>query len=117
VEGLENLRELLELVLDRNKIKSINDSSFVSQRRLQELHIEENRLRSLANLHHLENLLRLYVGMNRIQVNESISLFRVELFHSTRLIHFHFVATNPCQFGWLRTVFIIFFEMFAEFRR
>lgn len=72
VEGLENLRDLLELVLDRNKIKSINDTSFASQRKLQELHIEENRLRSLANLHHLENLLRLYVAMNRIQVNEPV---------------------------------------------
>lgn len=58
------------MVLDRNKIKSIGEISFVSQRRLQELHIEENRLRSLANISMLENLHRLYVGMNRIQVGE-----------------------------------------------
>jgi len=68
VEGLENLRELMELVLDRNKIKQIGDYSFMNQLRLQELHIEENRLRSLANLQCLEALRRLYAGNNRIQV-------------------------------------------------
>ena len=68
VEGLENLRELLELVLDRNKIKQIGEFSFVSQVALQELHIEENRLRSLANMQCLEALKRLYAGNNRIQV-------------------------------------------------
>jgi Leucine-rich repeat (LRR) protein len=67
IEGLENLKELMELVLDRNKIKTIGEFSFISQQRLQELHIEENRLRSLTNLHCLVNLQRLYVGMNRIQ--------------------------------------------------
>ena len=68
VEGLENLHELLELVLDRNKIKQIGEFSFMSQLQLQELHIEENRLRSLANLQCLESLKRLYAGNNRIQV-------------------------------------------------
>ena len=68
VEGLENLRELMELVLDRNKIKQIGEFSFVSQPQLQELHIEENRLRSLTNLRCLEALKRLYAGNNRIQV-------------------------------------------------
>ena len=68
VEGLESLVDLMELVLDRNKIKQIGEYSFVSQRRLQELHVEENRLRSLANLQCLEALKRLYAGNNRIQV-------------------------------------------------
>jgi len=68
VEGLENLRDLMELVLDRNKIKQIGEYSFTSQLQLQELHIEENRLRSLANLQCLEALRRLYAGNNRIQV-------------------------------------------------
>lgn len=67
IDGLESLHELRELVLDRNKIKIIGESSFVNQWNLQELHIEENRIRDLANLHHLENLQRLYLGMNRIQ--------------------------------------------------
>jgi len=68
VEGLENLLELMELVLDRNKIKQIGEFSFINQRRLQELHVEENRLRSLANLQCLDALKRLYAGNNRIQV-------------------------------------------------
>ena len=68
MEGLENLPELIELVLDRNKIKQISEFSFASQWHLQELHIEENRLRSLANLQCLEALKRLYAGNNRIQV-------------------------------------------------
>lgn len=41
--GLEGLHDLRELVLDRNKIKTLADNSFVSQWNLQELHIEENR--------------------------------------------------------------------------
>jgi len=71
VEGLENLCELMELVLDRNKIKQISEFSFMSQQQLQELHIEENRLRSLANLQCLETLKRLYAGNNRIQVRHT----------------------------------------------
>uniref|UniRef100_H2Z1T9 Uncharacterized protein n=1 Tax=Ciona savignyi TaxID=51511 RepID=H2Z1T9_CIOSA len=67
IEGLEGLHELRELVLDRNKVKVVNENSFVSQWNLLELHIEENRLRDLSNLHHLENLQRFYLGMNRIQ--------------------------------------------------
>ena len=68
VEGLENLKELLELVLDRNKIKALTEFSFIAQRHLQELHMEENRLRSLAHFQCLENMQRLFLGMNRIQV-------------------------------------------------
>jgi len=67
VEGLEGLAELRELVLDRNKIKFVGDNSFIDQYRLSELHMEENRLRDVANLHHLHSLQRLYLGMNRIQ--------------------------------------------------
>ena len=68
MEGLENLSELMELVLDRNKIKQVGEFSFVSQRKLEELHVEENRLRSLANMQCLDALKRLYAGNNRIQV-------------------------------------------------
>ena len=55
-------------MLDRNRIKSIDDQAFASQWNLQELHIEENRIKDLGGLMHLENLQRLYLGMNRIQV-------------------------------------------------
>lgn len=57
-----------ELVLDRNKIKAVSEFSFASQWNLQELHIEENRLREVGGLNLLENLKRLYLGSNRIHV-------------------------------------------------
>lgn len=67
IEGLEGLHDLRELVLDRNRIKGISETSFVNQWNLQELHIEENRMRELSNLNCLEHLQRLYLGSNRIQ--------------------------------------------------
>lgn len=67
IEGLEGLHDLRELVLDRNKIKSISEISFLNQWNLQELHIEENRIRELTHLHTLEHLQRLYLGSNRVQ--------------------------------------------------
>ena len=68
VEGMDSLHDLRELVLDRNKIKNISETSFINQWNLQELHMEENRLRELTNFNCLENLQRLYLGSNRIQV-------------------------------------------------
>ena len=44
VEGLNGLYNLTELVLDRNKIKQLNECSFVDLTQLRELHLEENRL-------------------------------------------------------------------------
>ena len=60
-----------ELVLDRNKIKNVGEYSFVNQWNLQELHLEENRIKDLVNIGSLESLHRLYLGMNRIQVGEN----------------------------------------------
>ena len=68
IEGLEALHDLRELVLDRNKIKTVCEMSFINQWNLQELHLEENRLKELTNLNCLENLQRLYLGSNRVQV-------------------------------------------------
>lgn len=67
VEGLEGLHDLRELVLDRNKIKSVSEFAFANQWNLQELHMEENRLREVGPLGCLENLQRLYLGSNRVQ--------------------------------------------------
>ncbi|KAK6181978.1 hypothetical protein SNE40_009753 [Patella caerulea] len=64
---MDGLHELRELVLDRNKIKGVSELSFINQWNLQELHLEENRLRDLTNMGCLENLQRLYLGSNRIQ--------------------------------------------------
>ncbi len=67
IEGLETLRDLRELVLDKNKIKVIGEQSFVGQsQRLLELHIEENRLRDLINIQMLRNLQKLYCANNKI---------------------------------------------------
>lgn len=67
IEGLETLRDLRELVLDKNKIKSIGELSFAGQMmRLSELHIEENRLKDLNNLHICRGLHKLYAANNKI---------------------------------------------------
>ncbi|KAK3285999.1 hypothetical protein CYMTET_6418, partial [Cymbomonas tetramitiformis] len=55
-----------ELVLDRNKIKFVDPSSFAGLSKLQELRIEENGFRSLANLHPLRHLKCLALGQNRV---------------------------------------------------
>ena len=72
IEGLDALHELRELVLDRNRIKNIGEMSFTSQWQLQELHLEENRLRELTNITVLNSLKRLFLGMNRIQVHKDL---------------------------------------------
>lgn len=104
VEGLEALKSLTELVLDRNKIKvrdilcvylyyilfylfllnyffqSLKSSSFSSQLNLRELHLEENRLKELSYLScSLPSLERLYLGMNRLQVLANSTLFMAKL--------------------------------------
>ncbi|KAK3093172.1 hypothetical protein FSP39_012192 [Pinctada imbricata] len=67
INGLEGLHDLRELVLDRNKVKNVSETSFNNQWNLQELHLEENRIRDLSNLNCMDNLQRLYLGSNRIQ--------------------------------------------------
>lgn len=74
VEGFEGLRNLHELVLDRNKIKMIGEFSFIGQNKLEELHLEENRLLSLSNFTYLENIQRLYLGLNKINVSSTAIL-------------------------------------------
>ncbi|XP_052269181.1 leucine-rich repeat-containing protein 9-like isoform X5 [Dreissena polymorpha] len=90
VEGMEGLHDLRELVLDRNKIKNVCETSFNNQWNLQELHMEENRLRELANFNCLENLQRLYLGSNRIQ--EVIELENLDGLHNLIEIS---VVNNP----------------------
>ena len=68
ISGLEGLHDLRELVLDRNKVKAVSEMSFSNQWNLQELHLEENRIRDLSNLNCMDNLQRLYLGSNRVQV-------------------------------------------------
>lgn len=44
IDGLENCHEIRHLVLDRNRIKEIDAGSLIGQWRLEELHIDGNRL-------------------------------------------------------------------------
>ncbi|XP_051504244.1 leucine-rich repeat-containing protein 9 [Myxocyprinus asiaticus] len=67
VEGLEGLQKLRELVLDRNRIKSLNKNSFCGQVVLLDLHLAENRIRELNHLQSLTGLRRLFLDMNKIQ--------------------------------------------------
>ena len=67
VDGLQALTNLRDLVLDRNKIKAIGEHSFVGNRKLLELHLEDNRLRELSYISTLQSLQRLYLANNRIQ--------------------------------------------------
>uniref|UniRef100_A0A8D0H1M9 Leucine rich repeat containing 9 n=1 Tax=Sphenodon punctatus TaxID=8508 RepID=A0A8D0H1M9_SPHPU len=67
IEGLEGLQHLQELVLDHNRVKTINESAFARQCSLLALHLEENRLRELNNLQPLVKLQKLFLGFNRIQ--------------------------------------------------
>ena len=69
LEGLEGLGNLVELVLDANKVKTISPFAFGDLYNLIELHLEENRLISLAGLDCLSKLERLYLGSNKIQVS------------------------------------------------
>ncbi|KAL7889179.1 hypothetical protein AOLI_G00014370 [Acnodon oligacanthus] len=67
VEGLEGLRSLRELVLDRNRLRSLSVSSFSSQVALLELRMSENRLRDLSHLHSLGQLRSLHLDNNKLQ--------------------------------------------------
>lgn len=62
---------LLELVLDRNRIKSLNESSFRGQEVLMDLRLAENRIRELNHLEPLTGLRRLFLDMNKIQVHKT----------------------------------------------
>ncbi|XP_034531605.1 leucine-rich repeat-containing protein 9 isoform X2 [Notolabrus celidotus] len=67
VEGLEGLHQLRELVLDRNRIKTLSENSFIGQNVLLELHLAENRIRELNHLNPLTELRKLFLGMNKLQ--------------------------------------------------
>ncbi|XP_050982867.1 leucine-rich repeat-containing protein 9 [Labeo rohita] len=67
VDGLDGLRRLRELVLDRNRIKSLSENSFCGQGVLLDLHLAENRIRELNHLQPLTELRRLFLDMNKIQ--------------------------------------------------
>lgn len=67
---MDGLRKLRELVLDRNRIKSLSENSFSGQGVLLDLHLAENRIRELNHLQPLKGLRRLFLDMNKIQVHK-----------------------------------------------
>uniref|UniRef100_A0A8C1EU04 Leucine rich repeat containing 9 n=2 Tax=Cyprinus carpio TaxID=7962 RepID=A0A8C1EU04_CYPCA len=71
VDGLDGLRRLRELVLDRNRIKSLSENSFCGQGVLLDLHLAENRIRELNHLQPLTELRRLFLDMNKILVHNN----------------------------------------------
>lgn len=71
VEGLEGLHQLRELVLDKNRIKALSETSFTSQSVLLELHLAENRIRDLSHLDPLIELRKLVLNTNKLQVFSS----------------------------------------------
>ncbi|XP_072485470.1 leucine-rich repeat-containing protein 9 isoform X4 [Notamacropus eugenii] len=82
IEGLDNLSDLQELVLDHNRIRAISDSAFVKPSALVALHLEENRLRELTNLQPLVKLEKLFLGYNKIQ--DMAELEKLEVIPSIR---------------------------------
>lgn len=67
LEGLANLTNLQELVLDRNRVKHLETNYFTGIEKLIELRIEDNGLRSLSNAGPLRRLRSFHLGGNRVQ--------------------------------------------------
>ncbi|XP_065651763.1 leucine-rich repeat-containing protein 9 isoform X2 [Hydra vulgaris] len=103
VEGLENLCELRELVLDKNKLKCLHETSFINQKKLKELHIENNMLQKLNYLEELVCLERLYIGSNRIQDTLEFE----KLINLTKLFEISLID-NPVTRRHMHRPFLIF---------
>lgn len=68
VEGLEGLRQLRKLMLDKNRIKTLAKNTFTAQSVLLELHLTENRIQELNHLDPLADLCKLFLDSNKLQV-------------------------------------------------
>ena len=67
------MRNLRELVLDKNKIRVITETSFFFQTNLIELHLEENRIRELSYFDRMIKLEKLFLGSNKVSVTILLS--------------------------------------------
>lgn len=90
VEHLDKLRQLQELDLSKNKIRAIETSSFAPHLQIISLRLDENGLRSLANIERLPNLQTLSIASNRISEFHELEKL-VELPHLLELS----LASNP----------------------
>lgn len=77
VEGMQGLRQLRELVLDRNQIKFLGKNSFIAQNLLLELHLAGNRIRELNYFNPLNQLRKLCLDMNKLQSITEIEKLKV----------------------------------------
>jgi protein phosphatase 1 regulatory subunit 7 len=66
IDNLEKLKQLRELDLSKNRIRQIEPNSFHNGLIISCLKVEENGLRSLANIERLERLQALHCGGNRL---------------------------------------------------
>eukprot|EP01065_Artemidia_motanka_P036882 TRINITY_DN4493_c0_g1_i1.p1 TRINITY_DN4493_c0_g1~~TRINITY_DN4493_c0_g1_i1.p1 ORF type:complete len:1596 (+),score=457.90 TRINITY_DN4493_c0_g1_i1:54-4841(+) len=66
MDGLENLPQLREVIVDRNKIRSFDERSFVACTNLRDLRAEENLIKTLDGLRPLSRLSWLFLTANRI---------------------------------------------------
>eukprot|EP00438_Fugacium_kawagutii_P028457 Skav206781 [mRNA] locus=scaffold1075:230963:237092:+ [translate_table: standard] len=90
LEGLQNMEQLRELVLDKNRVKQFDEKSFEGLRALRELRLEDNGLKSLSNMGPLPRLRALYLSLNRI-----VELSELEKLRSLRHLLVVHMAQNP----------------------
>lgn len=71
VDGLSHMEQLRELVLDKNKVKQVDEHAFEGLRSLRELRMDDNGLKSLSNFGPLPRLRALHLSLNRVaELNE-----------------------------------------------
>eukprot|EP01059_Diplonema_ambulator_P035367 TRINITY_DN8290_c0_g1_i2.p1 TRINITY_DN8290_c0_g1~~TRINITY_DN8290_c0_g1_i2.p1 ORF type:complete len:1479 (+),score=580.35 TRINITY_DN8290_c0_g1_i2:85-4521(+) len=66
IDGLEGVPQLSELILDRNKLRGVEDNGLLVCHHLRDLRLEDNMIKRLDGLKGLQNLNRLFVTANRI---------------------------------------------------
>jgi len=90
LEGLHNMEQLRELVLDKNRVKQFDEKSFEGLRALRELRVEDNGLKSLSNMGPLPRLRALYLSLNRI-----VELSELEKLRQLRHLLVIHMGQNP----------------------
>ncbi|KAJ9438372.1 Protein phosphatase 1 regulatory subunit SDS22-like protein [Diplonema papillatum] len=88
VDGLDFVPHLCELILDRNRLRALEDKCFTACTGLKDLRAEENMIKTLDGLKSLSSLRRLFLTANR--VSDLSELEKVEV--SERLTEVYFTA-------------------------
>jgi len=90
LEGLSHMEQLRELVLDKNKVKQVDEGSFEGLRSLRELRMDDNGLKSLSNFGPLPRLRALHLSLNRVA-----EISELEKLRNLRHIVIINLAQNP----------------------